>query len=408
MNTAVSARPPTNTWEGFTRELNERGKEIAPLLPSNVTWERFKNTAIAAAKQDPSILRATPRSLFGALTKAAQDGLLPDGREGFINVYSLKVKRKREGSNATFEDYEDTATWSPMAYGLRKRARELDDMIVDAQAVYANDLFKQVQGDTPSIMHEHPPLGEPRGKLVGAYAIFKKGDVILHREVMDLDQITTVRGKSRNKDGMMWTDFPEEGARKTVVRRGFKTLPVSENLDRIIRRVDEEFDFGDRPTLEGASNAPRSVPTSTTKSLAGPPKAPPAISAGNNGGNGGSGYVGAASTANAAEPIATRSTEGDAPANGGARPGEGGGANGEGGAAPAGRRARPPGVGEDGKVSNFPLFAEYIEGRLRQARDPVELADTFEVVVEPWRERIAPDWFKALQQLYYDILAEHG
>jgi recombination protein RecT len=227
---------PANIGE-WRQALDDRRADIVPLLPPSVTWERFRAAAIAAPKQNPDIMTCDPRSLFHAIEQAANDGLLPDGKEGVITAYNEKQK---DGS------YKKVAKWNPMAWGLRKRAIEIDGIIVDAQPVYENDRFLRKQGDHPTIDHVPPPLGQPRGELVGAYAIFRRGEEILHREVMDAEQIERVKKQSKVQTGLLWTQFEEEAWRKTVLRRGFKSLPCSEKLEQIVRRDDDLYSF-DQP-----------------------------------------------------------------------------------------------------------------------------------------------------------------
>lgn len=237
--TTTTKTPRLAAWEGFQAEINSRADEIGSQLPSNLPRDRFINAAIAAVKQTPGILAATPRSLFASLVKAAQDGLLPDGREGVITTYNQKVSKRGEPDR-----YETVAQWNPMIYGLRKRARELDGIIIDAQVVYANDEFEWEQGDEPHIAHRPTKLGTPRGDGIGAYVIFRHPEQgILHREVMDKQQIEDTRAQSRAKDSLMWTKFWTEGWRKTVARRGVKSVPVSPQLERLIRRDDEVIDL---------------------------------------------------------------------------------------------------------------------------------------------------------------------
>lgn len=227
------------TWQGFEAELAAREREFSMLLPDHISRDKFRICAISAVQQNPTLLTATLRSLFSAIKKAAQDGLLPDGREGFINVYSTEVKLP--GGR---KEWQKLAQWMPMAAGLRKRAKELDGILIDAQVVYKNDHFVWHQGDEPRIEHTPTTLGDERGAMCGAYAIFKReGGLILHREVMDFGQIEKARSKSSAPNSMMWKDFTEEGYRKTVLRRGFKTIPVSEKLHAIVSRDDELFDF---------------------------------------------------------------------------------------------------------------------------------------------------------------------
>ncbi len=213
----------------FRQQLDKREGDFVPLLPSNVSKERLKAVATEAVRQNPLLLQCDARSLFGAVAKAAKDGLVPDGREGVITPY------KGKGGLV--------AQWNPMAHGLRKRARELEGIIVDCDVVFASDQFEFCGGDRPTLSHKRPPLGQDRGAIVGAYAIFRKGEAILHREVMDLNEIENTRAQSKQPDSLMWTRFKPEGYKKTVLRRGFKSVPCSEPLEEIVRREDEAFDF---------------------------------------------------------------------------------------------------------------------------------------------------------------------
>lgn len=229
-----------NPFDDFKSQLDQRANEIAQMLPSTVTKEKFLATASAAIKQTPDLLLCTPRSLFAAITKAAQDGILPDGREGVITKYGTE------------------AVWNPMTHGLRKRARELAGILIDAQVVHENDAFLWRQGDEPGIDHVPAKLGTPRGAMIGVYAIFKlENGVILGREVMDRDQVEMVRNQSKAKDSLMWTKFVSEGWRKSVIRRGIKAVPVSDDLENIVRRDDENFDFDAAPPKPKASEFER-------------------------------------------------------------------------------------------------------------------------------------------------------
>jgi len=277
----LSEVPPTEgkkieLWKSFEMGLEERATDFANILPRHISKEKFISTTVAAVKQNPDLLTADARTLFAAVTKAAQDGLMPDGREGVITVYNTKVKRNGK------EEWIKAAQWNPMTYGLRKRAKETDDIIIDAQVVHANDTEGQgiiwEQGDEPHIIHRPAKLGTARGDMIGAYAIFKKDGVILHREVMDKDQIETTRNQSKAKDSLMWTTFKSEGYRKAVIRRGMKTVPVSSDLERIITRDDENFEFNNREPAPVAPSAPPApiVPSAPAPAITSDPPAPSA------------------------------------------------------------------------------------------------------------------------------------
>lgn len=250
---------PREAWGTFETDIQARANEIASQLPSNVSRERFINATIAAVKATPDLLLATPRSLMSAVVKAAQDGLLPDGREGIITVYEQKVR----GSNP--ERKENIAQWNPMFAGIRKRAREIDGIIIDAQVVVEGDEFAFELGDNPFIKHKPAVRGEAvdASKGVAVYAIFRHPtEGILHREVMWKPEVFATMQQSRAKTSLMWTVFWTEGWKKACGRRGSKSVPMSAPLQQIIQRDDENFSFDrtpavtSRPTMPAIPDAP--------------------------------------------------------------------------------------------------------------------------------------------------------
>jgi recombination protein RecT len=232
-------------YEEFAREVAAREEELEAILPPNISREKFVTTAIVAVKQNPDLLtKCTRKSLHEAVMEAAEDGLLPDGREGAIVAYASE------------------AQWSPMIYGLRKRAMELSGMIIDSQVVYANDHFVWHQGDDPRIEHTPAPLGQDRGRMIGAYALFRRDGQILHREVMDRAAIEITRNQSKGwQKSLMWTKFESEAWRKTVVRRGIKTVPCVPALERMIGREDRNFSFAPGLPQSSAPIDTRDVPS---------------------------------------------------------------------------------------------------------------------------------------------------
>ena len=233
------ARREVATFESIQTDLQDRENDIAAILPKHIPPERFQAAALAAIKQNTGLLSCTPRTLFGAITFAAQDGLMPDGREGYIGKYSTKVKKVIDGQQR--EVWEDHANWNPMYFGMKKRAREIDEIVVSAAVVYSNDYFLWRQGDDEVLEHTATPLGEDRGERIGCYAIFRREGVILHREVMTVDEIEAVRAISKQPEGLMWGQFTDEAWKKSVGRRGFKSVPSSPAMDQILARDDQNF-----------------------------------------------------------------------------------------------------------------------------------------------------------------------
>lgn len=215
-------------------------------LPSDVSVDKFTSVVKTALNTNPDLLKADRQSLYNECVRAAQDGLLPDGREGALVVFGGKVK------------------WMPMIGGLRKKAAKHGFDLI-AQVVYENDEFEFQLGDEPKILHVPVPLNQNSGPLVGAYAIateLKTG--AKYREVMNKEEIEAVKGVSKSKDSGPWAGaWYSEMARKTVCRRLFKQLPfyMEDDIQTVISHENEDFEMGAETAGPGsqAASAPASV-----------------------------------------------------------------------------------------------------------------------------------------------------
>jgi recombination protein RecT len=145
-----------------------------------------------------------------------------------------------------------------------------------------------------------------------AYSIATYPDGTKSREVMNVDAIRDIQSKSKAKRGP-WSDpiFYPEMCRKTVAKLHSKQLPMSTDLDTILRRDDELYDFkGERERAQRASDV--KPPPSVVAALdvfgadldepAQIQSPPPAPSGGTQPGQGGGGQQEAAPPAAAASP----------------------------------------------------------------------------------------------------------
>lgn len=212
----------------FRGDIQRMENEISAALPPHIPAERFIRVVITAVQGDPALLDAERKTLFEASMRAAQDGLLPDKREGALVIFKGKVQ------------------WMPMIGGILKKVRNSGELVsIGAHIAYENDRFAYVLGDEERIEHE-PKLDGDRGKPRAAYAIAKTKDGGIYREVMSIGEIEKVRKVSRAATNGPWVDWWEEMARKTVLRRLSKRLPMSTDLDDLIRRDDDLYDFTKR------------------------------------------------------------------------------------------------------------------------------------------------------------------
>ena len=245
--------------EAVREELAPLRPQISAMLPSHISVEKFESVSLTAVQNNPGLLDADRQSLFVACMNAANDGLLPDKREGAFVVYNEKVKVKNE-RGLEVDRWVKTVKWMPMIGGILKKAYQSGKVqSITCELVHEKDVYRRAAGDNAEIIHEPLDFGD-RGKVVGGYAIIRLKDADPYREVMSLDQINRVRNVSKSKDSGPWGPWWDEMAKKTILRRAMKRVPISAELDVVLQRDDYLYDLDaeHRPLVE----AP------TTKALA--------------------------------------------------------------------------------------------------------------------------------------------
>jgi recombination protein RecT len=209
----------------FRLQLDKQMPQFAAVLPKHIPPERFGRVLLTAVQTNPDLFNVEPRSLWNAAMRAAQDGLMPDGRLGALVVY----KDKKRGP---------IAQWLPMISGIRQKVRNSGEVATwEVHNVHEKDLFDYELGDAPRIVHR--PVRGDRGKIIASYsvAVLRTGE--RSRELMWIDEIEDVRKSSRYPDGP-WVTWYGEMCKKTVARRHAKVLPMSTDLDDMLRRDDED------------------------------------------------------------------------------------------------------------------------------------------------------------------------
>ena len=175
--------------------------------------------------------------------KSAQDGLLPDGREAAFVVYNTNVAPQGQPKR-----FIKKVQYLPMVWGIVKKVRNSGELAsIAANVVFENDEFSYALGDEEAIHHK-PLLTGDRGKPMAVYAIAKTKDGSIYREVLSRDDVEAVRNVSRAKESGPWAGpFALEMWRKTAIRRLAKRLPMSTDLESVIRRDDEMYDLQRHP-----------------------------------------------------------------------------------------------------------------------------------------------------------------
>lgn len=246
---AIVVFDPVRAGAELVRAVEERRPQIASLLGvdpeterGKATLDRFVTVALHAATSRPDILKATRESLVESIRDAAMFGLEPVGAtgDGSIVVYHEKRKELRTSPDGSrqfeVEVSVPTAHFQPMYRGLLTLARRSDEIAyIDAAVVFAGDGIELEGGSDPFVRHV-PAIPRPAGaKVVLVYAVAELSNGKKYVDWMTEAEIEVSRKQSRAKDAMAWTSFWTEMARKTILRRLMKRLPLETLAENALR-----------------------------------------------------------------------------------------------------------------------------------------------------------------------------
>ena len=206
---------------------------LADVAPKHITPNRIVKIALIAASRQPRLFECTPQSLLQSVMKSAELGLDCVGTLGqgyLVPYYNGKIKA-----------YE--CQFIPGYQGLIALARRSGQIVrIESRVVHEKDVFDFEYGLDQRLKHV-PELSGDRGKISCVYAIAELKDGSRQLEVMTIDEVEAIRDRSKAKECGPWvTDFAEM-ARKTVVRRIAKYLPLSPEMEQAFEADNDGYDF---------------------------------------------------------------------------------------------------------------------------------------------------------------------
>ena len=224
-------------------------QQMALALPKHVTADRLARIALTEVRKNPKLMRCDQASFLGAVMQCAALGLEPGGALGHCYLLPFEKREKVGGQWKTVR----TDVQFILGYrGMIDLARRSGQIVsLEARAVYAKDKFEVELGLDSNIVHKPAWEEADRGQLTFVYAVAKLVGGGVQFDVMSRAEIEKVRARSKAKDNGPWvTDFDQMSV-KTVVRRLFKYLPVSIEIQRAVG-LDEQAELGlpqDTPLL---------------------------------------------------------------------------------------------------------------------------------------------------------------
>ena len=202
--------------------------KIAEVLPKHITGERMIKALFVACSKTPKLLECTQESLCKSMMDASSMGLDCSGVLGsgyLVPIYNGKTKMMECNFWPGYRGLID----------LARRGGQIAD--IQVHMAFAQDVFSIDYGS--GIVVHRPYLGsDRRDEYVGvwAQATFREGTK--HPDFMTLSDVERIRGMSKCGDYGPWKEHFVEMAKKTMIRRLCKTLPLSPELEQALQHDD--------------------------------------------------------------------------------------------------------------------------------------------------------------------------
>ena len=201
--------------ESIQSLLKKMEPQMALCLPKHLSPSRLARIALTCLRQNPKLQQCDPTTFIASIMQAAQLGLEP----GVLGQCYLIP-------------YGNECQFMPGYRGLIDLARRSGNIVsIVARVVYENDLFNYEYGLQEKL--EHKPALDNRGKIIAFYAVAILKDGGHQFEIMSKNEVDKIRdtySKAKNKGP--WVDNYEEMAKKTLIRRLFKWLPSSPEMQK--------------------------------------------------------------------------------------------------------------------------------------------------------------------------------
>lgn len=211
--------------------LLERLKpQLTKALPKHITPDRMTRIALTELRKAPKLAQCDPMSLCGAVMVCSQLGLEPGGALG--HIYLIPFKNQVQ---------------VVMGYrGMIELARRSGQIVsLSAHEVYENDSFEFEYGLEEKL--KHIPSMKERGDLMAVYSVAHLVGGGHQIEVMSKCDVDKIRARSKTANAGPWVTDYTEMAKKTVLRKLFKYLPVSIEIQKATT-IDEQADSGEQFT----------------------------------------------------------------------------------------------------------------------------------------------------------------
>jgi len=214
--------------------LKAQHKMVQSLFGDKEKAAKFTATAAKVAN-DYKLAECHPNSILDACVNVAQLGL--DLSPNMAHAYLVPFKAKKEAKVASVQLIVSARGYTAL---LARTGWSIKSFIVTQ-----SDEFDYRMDGFEDVITFVKDLDTPDAKFRYAVAMAKSPNGELFVEVMNNSQIDKHRLVSSNQDGAksgVWLDWFDEMAKKTVIKKLVKKLPIGEKIADVVAADDKPIE----------------------------------------------------------------------------------------------------------------------------------------------------------------------
>ncbi|CDG95446.1 recombination and repair protein; Rac prophage [Xenorhabdus bovienii str. puntauvense] len=224
--------------------------QLAAALPRHMTPDRMIRIVTTEIRKTPALASCDMQSFVGAVVQCSQLGLEPGNALGHAYILPFDKKRKEGDRWLTVKTEAQLIIGYRGMIDLARRSGQI--VSISARTVRDGDKFHFEYGLNENLTHV--PGENEDAPITHVYAVARLKDGGVQFEVMTFKQVEKVRTQSKAGTNGPWVSHWEEMAKKTVIRRLFKYLPVSIEMQKAVvldEKADANIDQDNAAIFEG-------------------------------------------------------------------------------------------------------------------------------------------------------------
>ena len=226
------------TWDSVVQTVMPQFEKIAR-INNQVQWQVESQFALQTIQKNSGLAKCSITSIQDSIINVASVGLTLNPADGYaylVPEYSKALKGNECQLRISFK-------------GLIKVATDAGSIKwVKAEIVKANDNL-EYKGPCTMPVHSMDPFGD-RGDTVGVYCIAKTNDGDVLVDLMNIEELKKIQSCAKTQ--MVWTQWPDEMAKKAIIKRASKQWPKTDQSSQLHKAVEviNETEGGTDPFAE--------------------------------------------------------------------------------------------------------------------------------------------------------------